>query len=104
LEATRPERLILRVDRTDPSKNVRRGLEAFEPPARAPSRSARRVGMLALLDASRQTIPEYVEELERIEAAAADGRASASPGRSTLRIADDFPARSPRTSSSTSCS
>ena len=29
LEAPRPEKLVLRVDRTDPSKNIVRGLEAF---------------------------------------------------------------------------
>src|SRR5207237_1020526 len=30
LRATRPERLVLRVDRTDPSKNIVRGFRAFE--------------------------------------------------------------------------
>ena len=91
LEAARPERLILRVDRTDPSKNVPRGLEAFGLLLERRPDLRGRVGMLALLDASRQTIPEYVEERERIEAAAAAVEARF-PGALRLRIADDFPA------------
>ena len=104
LEAARPERLILRVDRTDPSKNVPRGLEAFGLLLERRPDLRGRVGMLALLDASRQTIPEYVEERERIEAAAAAVEARfpgalEPPDRRRLSRR-----RSPRTSSSTSCS
>ena len=91
LEAERPELLILRVDRTDPSKNVPRGLEAFRLLLERRPDLRGRVGMLALLDASRQDIPEYVEELRRIEATAAAVEAGF-PGALTLRIADDFPA------------
>lgn len=91
LAAERPERLILRVDRTDPAKNVPRGLEAFRALLERRPDLRGRVGMLALLDASRQDIPEYVEERRRIEAAAAALEASF-PGALTLRIADDFPA------------
>jgi trehalose 6-phosphate synthase len=90
LEAARPQRLILRVDRTDPSKNVPRGLEAFGLLLERRPDLRGEVGMLALLDASRQTIPEYVEERERIEAAAAAVERRF-PGALTLRIADDFP-------------
>ncbi len=91
LEAERPEQLILRVDRTDPSKNVPRGLEAFRLLLERRPDLRGRVGMLALLDASRQDIPEYVEELRRIEEAAAAVEAAV-PGALTLRVADDFPA------------
>ena len=91
LVAARPELLILRVDRTDPSKNVPRGLEAFRVLLERRPDLRGRVGMLALLDASRQDIPEYVEELRRIEAAAAAVEAEF-PGALTLRVADDFPA------------
>ena len=90
LVAERPEILILRVDRTDPSKNVVRGLEAFELLLeRRPDLRGRAV-LLALLDPSRQAIPEYVEERERIEAAAARLE-ERFPGALRLRIADDFP-------------
>ena len=90
LLANRPEHLVLRVDRTDPSKNVVRGLAAFgllldrRPDLRG------RVAMLALLDPSRQTIPEYVAYREAIEreAAAVEAR---HPGALRLRIEDDFP-------------
>ena len=41
LVARRPEQLVLRVDRTDPSKNIVRGFHAFAPAPRAPSRAAR---------------------------------------------------------------
>jgi trehalose 6-phosphate synthase len=89
LLSSRPERLILRVDRTDPSKNVPRGLEAFALLLERRPDLRGRVGMLALLDPSRQTIPEYVEERERIEATAADVDRRF-PGALQLRIADDF--------------
>jgi len=69
LVASRPETMILRVDRTDPSKNVVRGLEAFGLLLERRPDLRGRVGMLALLDPSRQEIPEYVEELQRIIAA-----------------------------------
>ena len=70
LLSSRPESMILRVDRTDPSKNVPRGLRRFVSCSSGDG-SARPVGMLALLDPSRQRIPEYVEERARIETAAA---------------------------------
>jgi trehalose 6-phosphate synthase len=91
LVARRPERLIVRVDRTDPSKNVVRGIEAFgllldrRPDLRG------RVGMLALLDPSRQSIPEYVAYRGAIERAAAEVERRY-PGALDVRIEDDFPA------------
>jgi trehalose 6-phosphate synthase len=91
LVAGRPERLILRVDRTDPSKNVPRGLEAFALLLERRPDLRGKVQMLALLDPSRQAIPEYVEEVGRIEAAAAAVE-ERFPGVLTLRMADDFPA------------
>jgi trehalose 6-phosphate synthase len=85
----RPEYLILRVDRTDPSKNVVRGLQAFELLLERRPDLRGRVVLLALLDPSRQTIPEYVEELARIEAAAAQIERRF-PGALRLQVADDF--------------
>jgi trehalose 6-phosphate synthase len=70
LSASRPEFLILRVDRTDPSKNVVRGFRAFELFLDAHPELHGRVGMLALLDPSRQDIPEYAEYLGAIQRAA----------------------------------
>lgn len=86
----RPERMILRVDRTDPSKNVVRGLEAFALLLERRPDFVGRVGMVALLDPSRQDIPEYLEERRRIEEAAAAVE-HRFPGALQLRIADDFP-------------
>jgi trehalose 6-phosphate synthase len=63
----RPELLVLRVDRTDPSKNVVRGFRAFELYLDAHSEMHGRVGMLALLDPSRQDIPEYAEYVGAIQ-------------------------------------
>jgi trehalose 6-phosphate synthase len=63
----RPELLVLRVDRTDPSKNVTRGFRAFELFLDAHPELHGRVGMLALLDPSRQDIPEYAEYLGAIQ-------------------------------------
>jgi len=65
--ARRPEKLVVRVDRTDPSKNIVRGFRAFELYLDGHPEMRRRVGMLALLDPSRQEIPEYAEYLGAIE-------------------------------------
>ncbi len=70
IEVARPEFLILRVDRTDPSKNVVRGFRAFELYLEAHPEMHGRVTMLALLDPSRQDIPEYAEYLGAIQRAA----------------------------------
>jgi trehalose 6-phosphate synthase len=63
----RPERLIVRVDRTDPSKNIVRGFRAFELYLEAHPEMYGRVVLLALLDPSRQDIPEYSEYLGAIQ-------------------------------------
>jgi trehalose 6-phosphate synthase len=63
----RPEKLVLRVDRTDPSKNILRGFRAFELYLEAHPEMHARVAMLALLDPSRQDIPEYSEYLAAIQ-------------------------------------
>jgi trehalose 6-phosphate synthase len=70
--ARRPEKLVLRVDRTDPSKNVVRGFRAFGAYLDRHPEMHRRVAMLALLDPSRQDIPEYAEYLGAIQRAARD--------------------------------
>ena len=66
----RPEQLIVRVDRTDPSKNIVRGFRAYELLLEEHPEFHGRVGMLALLDPSRQDIPEYSEYLGAIQRAA----------------------------------
>jgi trehalose 6-phosphate synthase len=60
----------LRVDRTDPSKNITRGFRAFELFLAEHPELHGRVGMLALLDPSRQDIPEYAEYLGAVQRAA----------------------------------
>ena len=89
-----PEQLSLRVDRTDPSKNVVRGFRAFELLLERHPERAGRVGMLALLDPSRQTIPrvrrEYLGAIQR-EARALNerfGRDGWQP--IDLRVGDNF--------------
>ena len=89
----RPEKLILRVDRTDPSKNIARGFRAFRLFLEEHPDWHERVTMLALLDPSRQSIPEYVTYLEAVEREAAlinerFGRAGWLPV--DLRVDDDF--------------
>jgi trehalose 6-phosphate synthase len=63
----RPEFVILRVDRTDPSKNVVRGFRAFAFYLDMHPEMHGRVTLLALLDPSRQDIPEYSEYLAAIQ-------------------------------------
>jgi trehalose 6-phosphate synthase len=92
--ADRPEKLVVRVDRTDPSKNIVRGFRAFELYLDAHPEMHRRVRMLALLDPSRQDIPEYAEYLGAIqrEARRVNDRFQQSGWRPVdLEIADDFP-------------
>jgi trehalose 6-phosphate synthase len=93
LAADRPERLILRVDRTDPSKNILRGFRAYHLFLDEHPEWHRRVVMLALLDPSRQSIPEYVDYLAAIEAEVADVNDQFGDDGWTpidLRVADDF--------------
>ena len=67
----RPEILILRVDRVDPSKNAVRGFEAFGRLLERSPGLRGRIGLHALLDPSREQIPEYVDYRQAVEAAAA---------------------------------
>jgi trehalose 6-phosphate synthase len=92
--ASRPEKLVVRVDRTDPSKNIVRGFRAFELFLAAHPELHRRVGMLALLDPSRQEIPEYAEYLGAIqrEARRVNDRFQQSGWQPIdLQVGDDFP-------------
>ena len=89
-----PERLVVRVDRTDPSKNVVRGFRAFELYLEAHPEMYERVVFLALLDPSRQDIPEYAEYLGAIQREARrvnDRFQSEGWVPIDLRIDDDFP-------------
>jgi trehalose 6-phosphate synthase len=93
LEEKRPERLVLRVDRTDPSKNVVRGFRAFERLLEDHPELHERVGMLALLDPTRQDIPEYAEYLGAIQRTARSVNDHFQTETWTpidLRIADNF--------------
>jgi trehalose 6-phosphate synthase len=90
----RPEKLVLRVDRTDPSKNIVRGFRAFELFLDNHPELHWRVGMLALLDPSRQDIPEYAEYVGAIQREARRVNDRFAPIGWTpidLRMADDFP-------------
>jgi trehalose 6-phosphate synthase len=92
--ARRPEKLVVRVDRTDPSKNIVRGFRAFELYLEAHPEMLQRAGMLALLDPSRQEIPEYAEYLGAIEREARrvnDRFQENGWSPIELRIEDDFP-------------
>jgi trehalose 6-phosphate synthase len=70
LERGRQEQTIVRVDRTDPSKNIVRGFQAFGAYLADHPEAHGRVGMLALLDPSRQDVPQYATYLDEIRAAA----------------------------------
>ncbi|MBC7374802.1 MAG: trehalose-6-phosphate synthase [Frankiales bacterium] len=62
--------LILRVDRTDPSKNIVRGFQAYDLLLTEHPELHGRVLFLALLQPSRQDVPEYATYLTEIGAAA----------------------------------
>jgi trehalose 6-phosphate synthase len=89
----RPERVVLRVDRTDPSKNIVRGFRAFARLLELHPEHLGRVTMLALLDPSRQDIPEYVDYVDAFTREADDvNRRFATEGWQPvdLRVRDDF--------------
>jgi trehalose 6-phosphate synthase len=95
LLAERPEILLLRADRTDPAKNAVRGFDAFGRLLEREPALHGRVVLVALLDPSRQEIPEYVDYRLATEQAAAAvndrfGRRGWLPVR--LDVRDDFPA------------
>jgi trehalose 6-phosphate synthase len=85
--------LILRVDRTDPSKNIIRGFQAFATMLEDHPELAGRVSFLAVLQPSRQDVPEYADYLAEIGATVA--RVNAAHGREgyqpiDLRLAEDL--------------
>ena len=67
ITASRPELLVVRVDRTDPSKNIVRGFRAFALLLERHPELAGRVRMLALLDPSRQALAVYSDYVAAIE-------------------------------------
>jgi trehalose 6-phosphate synthase len=86
--------LVLRVDRTDPSKNIVRGFVAFGLLLDEHPELAGRVVFLALLQPSRQDVQEYAEYTAAIEAAAAEVNARhAADGWQPidLRLVSDMP-------------
>lgn len=93
LAARRPEQLILRVDRIDPSKNIVRGFHTFALLLERHPELHGQVVFLALLAPSREDIPEYAEYAAAVERAAAEvnerfGRDGWVPVE--LDVADDF--------------
>lgn len=70
LRRNRPERLIVRVDRTDPSKNIVRGFLAYELLLRRHPELHRTVQFFAFLQPTRQDIAVYRRYLDSITRAA----------------------------------
>jgi trehalose 6-phosphate synthase len=93
LASNRPEHVILRVDRTDPSKNIVRGFRAFGRLLELHPELHGHVVFRALLQPSRQDVPQYAAYLREIEqAAAAVNAAHGSPSWTPvdLQLGDDF--------------
>ena len=90
LAASRPESLILRVDRTELTKNIVRGFRAYALLLERHPEFLGRVGMLALLDPSRQDVPAYAAYRLAIEREAAAVRERFGDDALELRIADNF--------------
>jgi trehalose 6-phosphate synthase len=91
---SRPEQLVVRVDRTDPSKNIVRGFHAFALLLEQHPELVGRVGMLALLHPSRQALRQYAayfEEIEREARAVNDRFGDAGWRPVDMQAADNFP-------------
>jgi trehalose 6-phosphate synthase len=87
-------KLILRVDRTELSKNILRGLEAYETFLRQRPDWRRRVRFLVLLNPSREALPEYQTYLRRcLRAARRINQELGEPGWEPIRVSvrDDYP-------------
>jgi len=69
-EALGDRMLLLRVDRVDPSKNIVRGFAAFDLALEDHPELRDRVVFLARLNASRETMPEYLAYRNEVEQAA----------------------------------
>jgi trehalose 6-phosphate synthase len=85
----RPEKLIVRVDRTDPSKNIVRGFRALGILLDEHPEWRGRVKLLARLDPSREAISEYVTYRDAIEAEA-KAVTERHPGSVEVQVADAF--------------
>ncbi|MCW2607689.1 MAG: hypothetical protein JWO60_2382 [Frankiales bacterium] len=86
--------LLLRVDRTDPSKNIVRGFSAYELLLEEHPEHHGQVVFLALLQPSRQDVQEYADYLTEIGAAATRVNARFGTGDwqpVDLRLASDMP-------------
>jgi trehalose 6-phosphate synthase len=87
-------RLLLRIDRTELSKNIVRGLEAYRELLRAHPEIHGEVVHLAFAYPSRHDLPEYREYTAAVQRTASDiseefGRPGWEPVR--LEVSDDFP-------------
>jgi trehalose 6-phosphate synthase len=87
-------RLLLRIDRTELSKNIVRGLEAYREMLRAHPEICGEVVHLAFAYPSRHDLPEYREYTAAVQRIAFDiseefGRPGWEPVR--LEVSDDFP-------------
>jgi trehalose 6-phosphate synthase len=86
--------LLLRVDRIEPSKNVVRGFEAYDVLLTEHQEWRERVVFIARLNASRETMPEYLAYRNEVEQAARrvnDRWATADWLPVVLDARDDFP-------------
>lgn len=70
LATWRPKKLIVRVDRTDPAKNIVRGFLAYERMLISHPELAGNVEFWAFLQPSRQDVADYREYLQRIQSTA----------------------------------
>jgi trehalose 6-phosphate synthase len=84
----------LRVDRTDPSKNIVRGFTAYARMLERHPELHGRVGFLALLQPSRQDVPQYEQYLRRVHEIVAEVNQRFARGGwqpIDLRLQDDLP-------------
>jgi trehalose 6-phosphate synthase len=83
--------LVLRVDRTELSKNILRGLQAYGLLLERRAELRGRVVHLALLQPSRRSVPEYRDYIARCTEEAERINARFGPESVRLEITDDFP-------------
>jgi trehalose 6-phosphate synthase len=92
LQSVGERQLLVRADRTDLSKNVIRGIQAYDLLLREHPDLIDRVHFRLLLNPSRQGVAEYREYLDRVQQAAQTVQDHWGGAVLSLKVGDDFPA------------
>ena len=98
-------KLVVRVDRLEPTKNLLRGFWAFDELLARAARLREKVVMLAVAYASREGLPEYLAYAKEVAHWSTRSTSAGAAGWTpiVLEVSDDHPARWPPSPATTCC-